>query len=212
MGDEFGSTPGEGRKRSPEDVAKTWRKWAMAVHATLHTYKPAAAWKKPASLPSLLKVRAAQDKLRMGSTSKKARELVGEYNVWLDTVLRTESENTGMMVVLLQAYCLLEGGHRDEVQRYLMQHWCRKWIEPTDGRNELDDLARWQCRNESILPTWLLNGNPVPDAAYDEEGLGFDRDKFASEFDDDRPRAPSSSSDDGEQLPMPDFNVGSRHD
>ena len=147
-----------------------------------------------------------------GKTAKKARDLVGQYNVWLDTVLRAESENAGLLVVMLHAYCLLDEQRKGEMKRYLLRHWCRsgEWHEPELARDRLDALAAWHCRNVETLPTWLMNGNDVPDSAYESEGLGFDPDKYASEFDDE-PKERARSVGSGDAMPMPDFNPGSDH-
>ena len=190
-----------------------WSRWADAVFQDMHSFKRGAVFSKPSGLPTFLMIRAAQDKLRSGGVSKKARELVGQYNVWLDTVLRAESENAGMMNVLLKAYCLLGESRRGEMRRYLERNWCRsgEWREPVDDYFELDKLARWHCRNEDTLPTWLLDGSDIPDSAYESEGFAFDHDAFNDAFEDER-RAPRRSADSSDEMTVPDFSPGSSHD
>ena len=232
------------QNRLDDDIGVKWARWATQVHADCHELKPVGLFPKPAALPSNLKIRQAQDRLRAGGQSKKARALMGEYNVWVTTILDAECENTGRLVTLLCAYCVLGemaarcmetaasktvppeeaatakraaaqwGAAQQEVKRHVVRVWTngKEWHEPVNQRDELDKLAAWYCRRTDLLPTWLLNGNPVPDSAYEAENV------FAGELDDDfgddepQQRRRSGNETEPEQFTIPDFSPGSSHD
>lgn len=195
----------------------------------------------------MLKIRQAQDKLRSGGTSKKARALMGEYNVWLGSVLSAECENAGRLVTVLKAYCILSeaekrnrleaethgdtelgglaaraavqcGAARLEVRHHIVTQWAngKQWHEPVHGHAEIDALAQWYCRRTDLLPTWLMNGNDIPDSAYDAEGVFAGDMENEFEDDDESPRRRAEGTSGGDvgkaDFTIPDFSPGSSHD
>lgn len=160
---------------------------------------------KPPGLPSDLDLYSLIRKHRSGRRmSANEQSDFESLQAWRASVLATEGENTGSLVVLLYALAVLERLEpRGDLIRTLRAHLKSAWridVEldlpgplPSEGDSlGIDRMAMWLARERDVIPSWLLNGSEPPRHLFFEQAkskasdpASFNPGDFGADDDDD---------------------------